>query len=126
MKMDILKNTIKKPFAIFLTLTLFVMLSVGCSKKDVQYDTPEAVAKIFWTAIQNKDIETAKAQVHEPARAQLGRMIASDILGGNVPPLPKELLFKVEENGDSAIAVILNSDGVGCDLIKVDGRWWVR
>ena len=124
--MDTLETTYKKPYAIFLAITLLLLISVGCSKKDVQYDTPEAVAKIFWTAIQNKDIETAKAQVHEPARAQLGRMIASDILGDNVPTLPKELLFKVEESGDSAVAVILNSDGVGCDLIKVDGRWWVR
>ena len=124
--MDTLETTYKKPYAIFLAITLLLLISVGCSKKDVQYATPEAVAKIFWTAIQNKDIETAKAQVHEPARAQLGRMIASDILGDNVPTLPKELLFKVEENGDSAFAVILNSDGVGCDLIKVDGRWLVR
>ena len=126
MKLDTLKNTYKKSYAIFLTIALLLLFSAGCTKKESQVDTPEAVAKIFWTAIKNKDIEAAKAQVHEPARAQLGKMITNDILGGNVPPLPKELLFKVEENGETAVAVILDSDGVGCDLIKADGRWWVH
>ena len=109
-----------------LTCVLLLAFSVGCAEKENQFDTPEKVATIFWSAIQNRDIETAKAQIYEPSRAHLGKMITSDIMGGNVPSLPAELKFEVEENGDSAFAKILNSDGLGCDLIKFEGRWWVR
>lgn len=109
-----------------LVLALLLAFSVACTKKDTQYDTPEKVAKIFWSAIQNRDAATATAQVHEPVRSQLSKMIISDIMEGNVPALPVELKFEVEQNGDSAFVVISNSDGVSCSLIKSEGRWWVH
>ncbi len=71
----------KKNSLLWLVFTLLLALSVGCAKKENQFDTPEKVAAIFWTAIKNSD---------------------------------------------AAFALVLNSDGVGCDLIKFEGRWWVR
>ena len=102
------------------------MFSLGCEKKETQYDTPEKVAAIFWGSIQDKDVETAIAQIYEPVRPQLEKMIASDIKVGNIPTLPTELKFEVEQTDDLAIAVIANSDGVASDLIRYEGRWWVR
>lgn len=84
-----------------------------------------AVAKSFWTAIHDKNITTARSNIYSPNRAQLGMLIEQDIEADNVPELPTVLEFDVEINGDTAIAVIRNSQGVGCDLIKADGRWWV-
>ncbi len=116
----------KKNSLLWLVFILLLALSVGCAKKDNQFDTPEKVAAIFWTAIKNSDAETATAQVYELSRPHLGKMISRDIREGTVPLLPTELKFEVNENGDAAFALVLNSDGVGCDLIKFEGRWWVR
>ncbi len=110
----------------FLTITSLLILFLGCENEYAEYDTPEKVAAIFWNAIQKRDAATATAQIYEPIRSEFGKQITSDILTGNIPPLPAKLVFEVQGSGNSVIVVIADSGGVACSLIKSEGRWWVR
>lgn len=108
------------------TSLLFALCLIAACSKPVDTSDPEAVAREFWTAIQNKDIETATDNIYMPVRKQLSIMIKKDFKSNMLPITPENLEFEMRLDGDRAIAKILNTDGVGIDLIKADGRWWVN
>jgi hypothetical protein len=117
------KVSINKIF--FLIVATLLLQSGACTKSD-PYSDPELVALEFWTAIQNKNVDAAAEHIYLPVRKHLSNMIRKDILINNQPPLPEKLEFEISIDGERAVAKILNSEGVGVDLFKAEGRWWVN
>jgi hypothetical protein len=118
------KKNQTNPFFTALLLCL-VFIFAACSPS-VDTSDPEKVAFAFWTAVHNQELEAATDLIHPSQREHLSKMMQRDFLMHTVPDLPDTLKFEMRVEGDTAVAKILDSNGIACDLIKENGRWWVR
>ncbi|MBT8141408.1 MAG: hypothetical protein HKN88_00355 [Gammaproteobacteria bacterium] len=111
--------------SLLIGLILLASVLMACAQKADLTD-PEYVAEAFWSAIQEGNAVQAITFIHPDAREQLGKQLKTDMRNELVPELPEELVFEMFVKGDVAVAKIRNSKGVACDLVKDQGRWWVR
>jgi len=92
--------------------------------RDQQIDASDSilVAKAFFNAIRNNNVDAAANEILPEQRSQFKRDMETE---DEVPCIPPVLRLEIESISEKRAYVTVVNGTLGLELIYEDGRWWV-